>query len=142
MRVISVAALAVLLAGTPWSRAQDIDPAMPPILTGSLVGSDLYDTYCATCHGREGRGDGPVASVLVVLPADLTALSRLNGGTFPRQQVEARLDGRPDALDPLAHGSTDMPIWGAIFRELDTSDAVARVRVSNLVDYLESIQEP
>jgi hypothetical protein len=44
--------------------------------------------------------------------------------------------------DPAAHGSSDMPIWGALFRELDSSESVARVRVTNLVDYLELIQAP
>ena len=133
-------ALAALVAGGVWAGAQAPGPEMPPLLTGSLVGSDLYAAYCATCHGVEGRGDGPVAAALRVAPTDLTALARANGGMFPRTEVEARLDGTVDPADPAAHGSSEMPIWGALFRELNDPDAVARVRVTNLVDYLESIQ--
>jgi mono/diheme cytochrome c family protein len=33
-----------------------------------------------------------------------------------------------------------MPVWGRIFRALDTSDARARVRLNNLVAYIESLQ--
>lgn len=132
--------LAALVAGVTWVGAQAPGQETPPLLTTSLVGSDLYGAYCATCHGAEGHGDGPVAAALRVAPTDLTALARANGGTFPRAEVEARLDGAADAADPAAHGSSEMPIWGALFRELDDPDAVARVRVANLVAYLESIQ--
>ncbi len=140
---VTSAKLTMLLAGTLWAAAAQEPPQpIPSILTDSLVGEDLYVAYCATCHGLDGRGNGPVASALVVTPADLTALSRLNGGTFPRVQLEARLDGEMTVSDPIAHGSTEMPIWGAIFRALDASDTIAQVRVTNLVDYLEAIQEP
>ena len=41
---------------------------------------------------------------------------------------------------PAAHGSRDMPVWGPIFRSLDSSDARNRVRIANIVDYVASIQ--
>jgi len=36
-------------------------------------GAVLYPAHCASCHGAQGRGDGPAASSLPVPPADLRA---------------------------------------------------------------------
>ena len=37
------------------------------------AGSALYVSYCATCHGADGYGDGPAAASLPLRPANLTA---------------------------------------------------------------------
>lgn len=74
-------------------------------------GEALYMDHCATCHGIEARGNGPMAPVLVIQPPDLTALARKNGGAFPLLEAASRIDGR----DPLvAHGSP-MPVYGPYF---------------------------
>lgn len=104
------ATLALLLAagatGAATAHAQD-----------TQIGEDLYLQYCATCHGLEATGQGPMAPALVVQPADLTALSRENEGTFPLLRVARRIDGR----DPLiSHGSA-MPIYGEFFEGDDTA---------------------
>ena len=39
-----------------------------------------------------------------------------------------------------AHGPGDMPVWGPIFRALETSDPRVKVRIENIVAYIESIQ--
>jgi len=111
----------------------------PPLVSGSLTGGDLFQFYCATCHGRDGKGKGPVAVALKSPPPDLTLLAHRNGGTFPHQQVEAFVanGGRPPVP---SHGSADMPVWGPVFRGLDSSDALAKIRIANLVEYLGSIQ--
>jgi putative copper export protein/mono/diheme cytochrome c family protein len=36
-------------------------------------GASLFAAHCASCHGPEGRGDGPAAASLNPPPADLTA---------------------------------------------------------------------
>jgi hypothetical protein len=69
----------------------------------------------------------------------LTQLSRRHGGVFPRSRVEAVVANDNGALAP-AHGTWDMPAWGAIFGGLDASSARARVRIGNLVGYIETIQ--
>jgi hypothetical protein len=38
------------------------------------------------------------------------------------------------------HGTNDMPVWGPVFTGLGDSDTRSKVRVANLVTYLESIQ--
>lgn len=110
----------------------------PPLAIESLTGRDSFDLYCASCHGTTGAGNGPVATALRTRPADLTSLARRNGGTFPRERVAAFIEGAGRPVP--AHGSGDMPVWGTIFRGLEPSDARTRVRLANLVAYVESLQ--
>ena len=134
-----------VLASIGWPAAVSISADQkptPPVLTDSLVGSDLFRAYCANCHGGDGKGQGPVASVLKVSPADLTTLTRRHGGKYPEALVRDTLYGARIPNPSVAHGTTEMPLWGAIFRQLDTKESVAKVRVENLVKYVESIQIP
>ncbi len=128
----------VMVGVTIMLHAQPPQSPLPRLAPESLVGRDSFDLYCASCHGPSGKGDGPVAASLRTRPADLTTLAGRNGGTFPRQSVVTYVAGSARAV--AAHGTTDMPIWGTIFRALDASDARARVRLSNLVAYVESMQ--
>jgi mono/diheme cytochrome c family protein len=132
------AALGALLAVTV--QAQGPRPQTPPpLVPESLVGSVSFDLYCASCHGREGRGDGPTAASLRTRPADLTVLARTNRGSFPRERVLAFVEG---SARSASHGSSDMPVWGPTLRGLDASDARVTVRLQNLVAFIESIQQP
>ena len=45
----------------------------PSDSTAVQQGEALFRTHCASCHGSEGRGDGPAAAALAGPPADLTA---------------------------------------------------------------------
>ena len=112
---------------------------LPPLVLKSLDGRDLYNAYCASCHGRTGTGDGPVVPALKAPPPDLTLLAKREGGVFPAARVGLMLSGPRRAVLP-AHGSVDMPVWGPIFRALDPNDTLAAIRVANLVTYVESIQ--
>ena len=110
----------------------------PPLVIDSMVGRDLFEFYCATCHGRDGKGTGPVAAALKTPPADLTIIAKHNGGRFPRGEVIAFV---ADEKSPIAaHGPRQMPVWGPIVRALDPSDTRAKVRIDNLVTYIESMQ--
>ena len=73
------------------------------------TGATLYADFCAVCHGPGGQGDGPMAEVLTLPPADLTALNE--AGEFPVLRVARQIDGRNRLL---AHGG-EMPIFGAWF---------------------------
>ena len=110
----------------------------PPLVISSMSGQDLFQFYCATCHGRDAKGSGPAAAALKTPPADLTRIAARRGGQFPRADVIAFVgDAKP--MIP-AHGSIEMPVWGPIFRALDASDTRAHVRIENVVNFLESIQ--
>ena len=106
----------------------------------NVSGGDLFRTYCASCHGRSGKGDGPLAEHMKKRPPDLTLFSQENGGVFPFAKIAQIVDGR----NPLAgHGGPDMPVWGNVFKassQVD-SEAAVKVRIDALVTYLESIQQ-
>jgi mono/diheme cytochrome c family protein len=103
-------------------------------------GIGLYKTYCASCHGESGRGDGPVAEHLRPRPADLTQIARKSGGTYPADAVARIIDGR-QRVKP--HGNSQMPVWGDAFsRSLQGgSEESVQLRVQALVRYLETIQD-
>jgi hypothetical protein len=108
------------------------------LLTPSLVGADNFKSYCAPCHGRDGTGAGPVASALKTRPADLTRLAQRADGIFPAARVEGLVtNGGPNVA---AHGSSEMPVWGSTFMALEPSDARVKVRIANLVRYIETLQ--
>lgn len=107
------------------------------------VGADLYQDYCATCHGLEATGQGPMAPALVVQPVDLTQLTALNDGTFPLLRVVRRIDGR----DPLVSHGSAMPVYGEFFEGDDTALKTADGQpmlvgraIADLVAYLLTIQ--
>jgi len=135
-----VAAWAIAVTGLMvTASAQGPRQTLPPLVPESLVGSVSFDLYCSSCHGRQGRGDGPTAASLRTRPADLTVLSRSNRGTFPRERVLSFVEGSGRSA---AHGSPEMPVWGPTLRGLDASDARVTVRLQNLVAFIESIQQP
>src|SRR4051794_40877267 len=101
----------------------------PPLVIPSMTGADLFQFYCATCHGRDAKGTGPAAAALKTAPADLTRIAARHGNQFPRAAVAAFVaDAKP--MTP-SHGSAEMPVWGPIFRALDPSDTRAKVRIDN-----------
>ena len=114
-----------------------------PIQSTSVTsGSEMYSTYCAVCHGQDGKGNGPAAPALKTHPADLTLLAKKNGGTFPATHVTSTLEF---GVENPAHGSKDMPIWSDLFKTLhptgDKTSAPVRLRISNITDYLKTIQQ-
>jgi mono/diheme cytochrome c family protein len=141
VRTLTIAALVSIVGtvGGAQTAAQPGARANPPLVIESMYGRDLFDFYCAPCHGRDGRGGGPVSAALKTRPPDLTGIARRSGGVFPKARVEAFVThGGTDVIP--AHGTADMPVWGPTFRSLDPSDARVKVRIANLVSYLESIQ--
>ena len=131
-----IAALsASLFAATAAHPAAQVKPPRQDYTSGSY----LYQTFCASCHGTGGRADGPVADLLFKRPPDLTTIAARHGGTFPRQEVNALIDGR--RLVP-GHGSTDMPIWGDVLKVTEGhDDAIIRKRIEALVAHVESLQQ-
>ena len=142
MKTIANAAVcAVLLVGGFAARAsagQTTRPATPPPVIESMYGPDLYRHYCATCHGRDGKGDGPAGGALKVPPSDLTVLARRQKGVFPAAAVESIIRG---GTTVAAHGSVEMPVWGPIFYALDPSDARVKARIGALVSHIATIQK-
>jgi len=76
--------------------------------------------------------------VLKTPPADLTTLAKRHQGKFPYEYVSSVLEFGPGFP---AHGSSEMPAWGPIFRYQDQrNERVVKQRIKNLSDYLASLQ--
>ena len=141
MKAVAFVMIAMGFNTCAW--AQDID-----------IGKIEYQSNCASCHGMDAKGDGPVSKELKTRPADLTLLAKKNKGVFPLNAVYRIIDGR----DQIAsHGTKEMPVWGYRFvppshytlRSADdyifapplSPEAVVHGRITAVIDYLDRIQE-
>ena len=126
LRAAGAALLLTAVSGL-WglSAAQQTIRENPPLVIDSLYGPDVFAFYCAIA--------------LKTRPPDLTQIAKRNGGPFPTRRVEDYVT-HGDVKPVSAHGTADMPVWGPTFRSLDPSDSRVRVRIANLVTYIESIQ--
>ena len=117
------------------------EPGGQPAVSSAIAsGRTTFRQFCAPCHGVSAKGDGPVGRLLLTKPADLTQLRRRHQDEFPRTILEQMLL-LGTRMETEAHGSEQMPIWGPVFRGIDTNDTLIKTRVANLIRYLESIQE-
>ena len=128
------------IGGAGSARAQDDEEDF------FHLGIVEYELSCIACHGVDGRGDGPDATHLKTRPADLTRITKLNGGTFPAEGLALYIDGRAMVA---AHGGREMPVWGDRYRapisgngDSLEAERAARARIAALVSYIESLQEP
>lgn len=130
MLATAIATTAALAAGA--ALAQDVE-----------AGGQLYEAFCLPCHGATGAGDGPMAGMLTIVPADLAGLAAANEGVFPVEQVVRQIDGRDTEL---AHSGV-MPLFGRYFEGTEASIAsedgqpiVTSAYMADLVAYLASLQ--
>jgi mono/diheme cytochrome c family protein len=133
---MALAAVLAVGAQAVWVRPAQAQSAAVRRMT---EGQQLFRTYCASCHGLDGRGNGPVASALKDPPADLTMIAGRNGGVFPRDRVTAFVTNGDRST--AAHGSQEMPVWGPTFTALAPgSFKPVNDRIRSVVAYIESIQ--
>jgi mono/diheme cytochrome c family protein len=122
-----------LIAGC--SVAQDSSPRK---LIASLDGKDLFAAYCASCHGMEGKGNGPVAAALKKGVPDITTITKRNKGVYPADKLQPMILGEGKLA--AAHGSREMPVWGPLFRPVENDKDFGMVRARNLVEYIRTLQ--
>ncbi len=138
MTIALIACAGMLVA---QDKAQDSEKSIkhvPMKTTSPVSGKEMYTNYCAVCHGTDGKGGGPAASALKVPPTDLTLLSKNNGGKYPVLKVTSAIHG--EAALP-AHGSKEMPVWGALFFNMSGGhQSEVQQRVTNLTHYIETLQ--
>ena len=110
------------------------------VTLADYTGGEVFQRFCASCHGETGRGDGPVARSLAVAVPDLTGISR-RYGEFPAARIRETIDGR-GLID--AHGQRSMPVWGYEFWVEEGADREAERAmhelIDKLVDYLRTLQ--
>ena len=116
--------------------------ATPGLAQDAKRGAEIYRSHCATCHGLDATGNGPMASVLVIQPKDLTSLLN-DDGVFPTERVVFRIDGR----DPLVSHGSPMPVYGPYFEGRDVAiktqagqPILTSEPIADLVAYLETLQ--
>ena len=141
-KFISLAVIVFLLCAL--TLGQDAPAQAPtvkhvPITNApSNSGKDMFNSYCAVCHGTDGKGNGPAASAMKAAPTDLTLLAQKAGGKYPSAHVSAVIRGQ--AALP-SHGSADMPVWGPLFSSISQGhEAQVQQRIANLVKYIETLQ--
>jgi mono/diheme cytochrome c family protein len=134
--------IATVVACTMISFAQEAKPTVkrePAAITSPSSGKEMFLSYCAACHGKSGKGDGPAAGALKQLPADLTMLTKRNGGKYPTDLVTSVLRGQAKLA---AHGDQEMPVWGPVFWKMSQGkEEQVTLRIANLNRYVESLQE-
>ncbi len=131
--------LTLVIAGAFGAQTTITAQESPTRASLAITGANNFAQYCVACHGKDAKGTGTLAATLNPKPADLTLLSKNNGGTFPRDMVFQIIDGSQKVK---GHGGGDMPQWGTTFLASmgsDNKDAVKR-RIDSLVDYLETLQ--
>lgn len=144
--LLALAALFLSVLGTAFSTLSETDRAqdkaikkVPIERSAPESGRQMYMDYCAVCHGQDGKGSGPAVSALKVPPTDLTKMARSAGGESPYFRVKSVLQF---GTAVGAHGTTDMPVWGPLFRTVEKGDAsIVQLRLNNLAAYVESLQE-
>jgi len=134
--------IAGMLAATIVSGAQEAKPTVKhttAAATSPSSGKEMFMSYCASCHGKSAKGDGPAAGALKQAPADLTTLAKQNGGKYPSDLVTSVLRGQTKLM---AHGDQEMPVWGPVFWKMSQGhEEQVQMRIANLNHYIESLQE-
>jgi mono/diheme cytochrome c family protein len=113
-----------------------------PVRAAEPSGRDLFVEYCATCHGADAKGHGPMASELKRPPADLTRLGDRFGVPLAKPKLVEVIDGRDMVR---AHGTSEMPVWGKrMLQEVPPgagTEAHKRGMIQVIVDWLDTVQE-
>src|SRR5689334_18360137 len=102
---IRIAAFVLAAAAGLLSAQETKIKKIPLTKTSPASGVEMFDTYCAVCHGKDGKGGGPAAVALKTSPTDLTRLASRNSGKFPEDAVVVTLSGTSEVQ---AHGSQEM----------------------------------
>lgn len=137
-RSVMVAAVLSLFVFGAAADDNKVIKKVPTSPTSPSSGKEMFVTYCAVCHGKEGKGNGPAAPALKKTPADLTTLAARNNGKFPELRIYSTIQGDSDTV---AHGSRDMPIWGNVFQEMSRgSSGEVQMRISNLIAFVQTLQ--
>jgi hypothetical protein len=107
--------------------------------TSLVSGREMFHLYCADCHGLDGKGNGPVAAVLRIMPSDLITLVLRNQGSFPYDRVFKIISGDATTTSRWQQGN-EMPVWGPVSRQMDRHRVETKLRIKTLTNYVASLQ--
>jgi mono/diheme cytochrome c family protein len=83
-------------------------------------GGELFTTYCASCHGDGGMGDGPAAATLDPAPVAIAHTSQMLGDDYLYWRISEGGQGAPF--------NSAMPAWGAALSEEARWDLINYIR--------------
>jgi mono/diheme cytochrome c family protein len=137
---VAVIGVSVVVVMSALAQTQNTEiKRVPPAATSPASGQEMFMNYCAPCHGKDAKGNGPAAAALKQAPANLTELAKENGGKFPDMKVSAVLRGEAKVA---AHGTQEMPVWGPVFWRMSGGHAAeVQQRITNVSRYLKSLQQ-
>ena len=78
----------------------------------TLQGAEIFQTYCASCHGETGHGDGPASGSLVPPPKDLVELHPVVGDDYLFWRISEGKSGT--AMVAWKGILTDEQIWQTV----------------------------
>lgn len=126
-------------AQQPAQNSETVIKHVPVKATSAASGKEMFNNYCAVCHGTDGKGVGPATSALKAAPTDLTALAAKNSGKYPALHVTSVIRGEAELP---AHGNKDMPVWGPLFFRISQGhESEVQQRIANLNQYIEAMQK-
>ncbi|MBW7056267.1 cytochrome c [Paracoccus bogoriensis] len=101
-----------------------------------------FAAYCAACHGNDGRGGGPLAEGMEPVPADVTLITRRNGGVFPKAQVMGHIAGYTmgRSESPMPQFSDLLEGPQVMFDDGSGQTVPTPARLVALADYVQSLQ--
>ena len=140
MLVFSISAVAQNSSSTatPAAKTPVATPQIktfPRLTRTRRSGRQMFDAYCASCHGQNGKGNGPAAPALKSHPPTSRYCRLNNGGKFPETHVVLAIKGDSRST---SHGDKDMPVWGPAFLSLGQMDEkIVQLRIANLTTYIE-----
>jgi|SRR5271169_34717 len=141
MKFITLAVILVAISAFAVGQQAQTPPTVKHVpITNAPPnsGKEMFNSYCAVCHGTDGKGNGPAASAMKTTPTDLTALATKSGGKYPSAHVAAVIRGQGTMP---SHGNQDMPVWGPLFSSISQGhEAQVQQRTANLVEYIETLQ--
>ena len=96
-------------------------PTVPSEYVGKTIpsnvdisaGANSFKTDCVTCHGDDGRGDGPASRALDPRPANLVDLNKISADDFLFWKISTGVTG------------TAMPAWKGIFTDQQIWQVIA-----------------
>lgn len=138
--LLSCACLFSVTMLTKAQQSQTTIKKAPIQRTSANSGVEMFNSYCAACHGKDAKGNGPAVAALKVPPPDLTTLSQRHGGKYPAMYVESVLTFGAENFP--AHGAKEMPIWGPLLGSISggVNAPQTALRIHNLNDYIEGLQ--
>ena len=82
--LLSVALVTAIGIARPQEKREQKPVAKQASVT---PGKETFLRYCASCHGEDGKGDGPAAVAMKPPPSDLTTISKRHEGKYPAGYV-------------------------------------------------------